>query len=50
MSNDSECIEPCMAMLNAAKAIERIGDHTTNLSEEIYFAVTGEKLVMSKQS
>lgn len=48
MISDSECIEPCMAMLNAAKAIERIGDHTTNLSEEIYFAETGEKFVISK--
>lgn len=44
MAEDSECIEPCMALLNAAKAIERIGDHATNLAEEIYFFITGEKL------
>lgn len=47
MTSDPACVAPCMALLNAAKAIERIGDHTTNLSEEIYFAATGDKLVES---
>lgn len=48
MTSDPACVAPCMALLNAAKAIERIGDHTTNLSEEIYFAATGDKLAESK--
>lgn len=31
------------ALLYAARALERIGDHVTNISEHVYFHVRGEK-------
>ncbi|MBI4776297.1 MAG: phosphate signaling complex protein PhoU [Deltaproteobacteria bacterium] len=42
MSGEPECVEPCIALLNASRAVERIGDHVTNLAEHIYFMATGK--------
>ncbi|MEY4782556.1 MAG: Repressor protein PhoU, partial [Pseudomonadota bacterium] len=34
----------CAHLLFVAKNLERIGDHCTNIAEEIHFLVTGEQL------
>lgn len=43
MSQHSECVEPCIALLSAARAMERIGDLITNLAEEVYFLATSKQ-------
>lgn len=42
MAGDPECVGPCLALLNAGRAVERIGDHITNLAEQVYWLVTGK--------
>ena len=37
-------ISACAHLLFVAKNLERIGDHCTNIAEEIHFLVTGEQL------
>lgn len=37
-------IGPCAHLLFMAKSIERIGDHATNIAENIWFQVNGEPL------
>ena len=44
MADDPECVGPCLALLNAGRAMERIGDHITNLAEQVFFLVTGKNL------
>ncbi|MBZ0215977.1 MAG: phosphate signaling complex protein PhoU [Fimbriimonadaceae bacterium] len=44
MMEDPRKITSCTHLLFAAKNIERIGDHATNISETIYFLVKGEPL------
>jgi phosphate transport system protein len=44
MMEDPRNITPCTHLLFIAKNLERIGDHTTNIAETIYYAVTGEIL------
>jgi phosphate transport system protein len=44
MMEDPRNITPCTHLLFIAKNIERIGDHTTNIAETIYYAVKGEVL------
>ncbi len=44
MMEDPRQITPCTHLLFAAKNIERIGDHATNIAETIYFLVNGEPL------
>jgi phosphate transport system protein len=44
MMEDPRNIGLCAHLLFAAKNIERIGDHTTNIAENIHFLVTGEVL------
>ena len=39
---DPRAITPCMHLLFIAKNIERIGDHTTNIADQIHFMVHGE--------
>ena len=43
MMEDPRNITLCTHLLFAAKNIERIGDHATNIAENILFLVTGEK-------
>jgi phosphate transport system protein len=38
----------CVHLLFCAKNIERIGDHTTNVAETIYYLVTGETLAIER--
>ncbi len=48
MMEDPRNIGLCTHLLFAAKNIERIGDHTTNIAENIHFLVTGRTLVDSR--
>jgi phosphate transport system protein len=44
MMEDPRNITPCTHLLFIAKNLERIGDHTTNIAETVYYAVEGEVL------
>ena len=44
MMEDPRNIGLCTHLLFAAKNLERIGDHTTNIAETTYFLVTGTQL------
>ena len=44
MMEDPRNITPCTHLVFIAKNLERIGDHTTNIAELTYYAVTGENL------
>lgn len=44
MMEDPRNIGTCIHLLFVAKNLERIGDHTTNIAERVYYAVTGEML------
>jgi phosphate transport system protein len=44
MMEDPRMIGACTHLLFAAKNIERIGDHATNIAENIYYLVNGEVL------
>jgi phosphate transport system protein len=44
MMEDPRHITLCIHLLFAAKNIERIGDHATNIAETIYYLVEGEVL------
>jgi len=44
MQDDPRHIVPCAHLLFIAKSIERIGDHATNIAENIWFQVHGEPL------
>jgi phosphate transport system protein len=41
MMEDQRNISPCTHLLFGAKNIERIGDHTTNIAENVYYLVHG---------
>jgi len=45
MMEDPRNITQCTHLLFAAKNIERIGDHATNIAETVYFMVTGEQII-----
>ncbi|QSX80034.1 phosphate signaling complex protein PhoU [Lysobacter solisilvae] len=42
MMEDARAITPCTHLLFMAKNVERIGDHATNIAENIWFLVKGE--------
>ena len=44
MMEDPRNITPCTHLLFMAKNIERIGDHATNIAENVWFQVSGEPL------
>lgn len=44
MMEDPRNITLCTHLLFAAKNIERIGDHATNIAENVYYVATGETL------
>jgi phosphate transport system protein len=44
MMEDPRNITPCTHLLFIAKNLERIGDHATNVAENLYYAVKGETL------
>jgi phosphate transport system protein len=48
MMEDPRMIGLCIHLLFCAKNIERIGDHTTNIAENIYFLVHGKPITESR--
>ncbi|MEP4032855.1 MULTISPECIES: phosphate signaling complex protein PhoU [Stappiaceae] len=44
MMEDPRNITQCAHLLFCAKNIERIGDHATNIAENVYYMVTGDRL------
>lgn len=42
MMEDPRNITPCMHLLFIAKNVERMGDHTTSIAEQVFFMVRGE--------
>ncbi|MGE4482509.1 phosphate signaling complex protein PhoU [Acidocella sp.] len=44
MMEDARNISACTHLMFIAKNLERIGDHTTNMAELTYYAITGENL------
>ena len=49
MMEDARSITPCTHLLFMAKNIERIGDHATNIAENIWFLVKGEELLPPRE-
>ncbi|WP_240096841.1 phosphate signaling complex protein PhoU [Thermomonas flagellata] len=45
MMEDPRAITPCTHLLFMAKNLERIGDHATNIAENVWFLVHGEELM-----
>ena len=45
MMEDARAITACTHLLFMAKNIERIGDHATNIAENVWFLVHGEELM-----
>ncbi len=41
---DPRTITPCTHLLFMAKNVERIGDHCTNIAENVYYIVHGEEI------
>ncbi|MEM7426174.1 MAG: phosphate signaling complex protein PhoU [Pseudomonadota bacterium] len=41
MMEDARNITPCLHLLFIAKNIERMGDHTTGIAEQVYYLATG---------
>ena len=48
MMEDPRNITPCTHLLFIAKNLERVGDHATNIAENLYYAVKGETLPESR--
>ena len=48
MMEDPRYIGPCTHLLFMAKNIERIGDHATNIAEDLYYLVHGEPLTQKR--
>ena len=44
MLEDTKNIPSCTQVISVAKNLERIGDHTQNIAEMIYYYVTGNHI------
>jgi phosphate transport system protein len=49
MMEDPRNITPCTHLLFMAKNLERIGDHATNIAENVYFLVHGEQIAQIRR-
>ena len=49
MMEDPRNITPCTHLLFMAKNIERIGDHATNIAENVYFLVHGAQITQTRR-
>ena len=49
MMEDARAITPCTHLLFMAKNIERIGDHATNIAENVWFLVKGEEVLPPRE-
>ncbi|MBI1686240.1 phosphate signaling complex protein PhoU [Caulobacter hibisci] len=48
MMGDPRTINACTHLLFVAKNLERIGDHATNIAENIHFELTGEEIISQR--
>ena len=48
MLGDTKTIEPSIDLILISRHLERIGDHATNIAENLYYAVKGESLPDSR--
>ena len=48
LTYDPRTISACAHLLFVAKNLERVGDHCTNIAEEVHFLVTGETLTSER--
>jgi phosphate transport system protein len=48
MMGDPRTIAACAHLLFVAKNLERIGDHATNIAEELYYEITGQELTEAR--
>ena len=44
MSAGEERTQSCLDLILIARNLERMGDHATNIAEEVIFAITGEDI------
>lgn len=44
MKEDCENIEPALTLLVISRHIERLGDHTTNIAEDVFFVVEAQMI------
>jgi phosphate transport system protein len=49
MMEDPRNITPCTHLLFMAKNLERIGDHATNIAENVYFLVHGSHITQTRR-
>lgn len=49
MMEDARAITPCTHLLFMAKNLERIGDHATNIAENVWFLVHGDDLLPPRE-
>jgi phosphate transport system protein len=49
MMEDPRNITPCTHLLFMAKNLERIGDHATNIAENVYFLVNGTHITQTRR-
>ncbi|HEY6942701.1 phosphate signaling complex protein PhoU [Dokdonella sp.] len=49
MMEDPRNITPCTHLLFMAKNLERIGDHATNIAENVYFLVHGAQITQARR-
>jgi phosphate transport system protein len=49
MMEDARAITPCTHLLFMAKNLERIGDHATNIAENVWFLVHGEDILPPRE-
>jgi phosphate transport system protein len=49
MMEDPRNITPCTHLLFMAKNLERIGDHATNIAENVYFLVHGAQIAQARR-
>jgi len=44
MKQDSSLTESCLDIIQVARNLERLGDHSTNIAEDVIFAFTGKDI------
>ena len=49
MMEDARSITPCTHLLFMAKNIERVGDHVTNIAENVWFRARGEEVLSPRE-
>jgi len=49
MMEDARSITPCTHLLFMAKNIERVGDHVTNIAENVWFRVRGDEVLSPRE-